>query len=381
MQYRDEFYMQRCFDLARLGAGSVSPNPMVGAVLVHEDRIIGEGWHQRYGQAHAEVNAVNSVLPENRALIAQSTLYVSLEPCTIFGKTPPCTNLILQNKIPKVVISCLDQTPEVAGKGVALLRANGVEVVTGVLESEGKAISRFRNHFVTHQRPYVILKFAQTRNGKMGKAGEQVWISNAYSKRLVHRWRSEVDAILIGTNTARVDNPALTNRLYFGKSPLRIVIDRSLQLPANLHLFDGKTKTLVIHDLYPFNPSTQETQGASNKKQKTKNRKLSNRKPPTSNLNTATSHIEHLSLDFSTDFLFQLLSQLHERKITTLLVEGGATLLEHFIQNNVWDEARVLIGNQILADGIAAPFISGEIIQQFSLEDDQIICYQNVHRR
>ena len=361
MQHRDELYMQRCFDLARLGAGSVSPNPMVGAVLVHEDRIIGEGWHQHYGQAHAEVNAVNSVSQEDRALIMQSTLYVSLEPCTIFGKTPPCTNLILQNKIPKVVVSCLDQTPQVAGKGVALLRAKGVEVVTGILEAEGKAISRYRNHFVTHQRPYVILKFAQTRNEKMGKAGEQVWISNAYSKRLVHRWRSEVDAILVGTNTARVDNPALTNRLYFGKSPLRMVIDRNLQLPTNLHLFDGETNTLVIHDL--------PTQATSNEQQQTTNNKQQN------------SQIEYLSLDFSTDFLFRLLSQLHERKITTLLVEGGATLLAHFIQNNLWDEARVLIGNQILGEGIAAPLLSGEIIQQFSLEGDQIICYQNVHRR
>lgn len=339
--------MQRCFDLARLGAGSVSPNPMVGAVLVYQDRIIGEGWHQRYGEAHAEVNAVRSVKPEYRIFISKSTLYVSLEPCNIFGKTPPCTNLILEHNIPKVVISCLDQTPEVAGKGVALLRANGVEVVTGILEEKGKEISRFRNHFVTQARPYIILKFAQTRNGMFGKSKEQVWISNEYSKRLVHKWRSEVDAILVGTNTARIDNPELTNRLYFGKSPLRIVIDKHLQLPDNLHVFDQKHPTLVV----------------------------------TSKVQSAIAHLSYLTVPFDANFLTTMLQHLYEKKIAILLVEGGATLLQNFIQNNLWDEARVLIGNTSLEGGIQAPFISGEITQQYSLSTDKIICYRNVHRR
>lgn len=352
----ETLYMQRCFDLARLGAGSVSPNPMVGAVLVYQDRIIGEGWHQRYGQAHAEVNAVNSVKPEDQHLISQSTLYVSLEPCNIYGKTPPCTNLILQNKIPKVVIACLDQTPEVAGKGVELLRAHGVEVVTGILEEEGKAISQYRNHFVTHQRPYIILKFAQTLNGKFGKAGEQIWITNTYSKRLVHKWRSEVDAILVGTNTAKTDNPELTNRLYFGKSPLRIVLDRNLQLPENLHLFDQIHPTLVVTERHAPTPNPL-------------------------NLKPATPNLEYLSIKFDAYFLFHFLQQLHKRKITTLLVEGGAALLESFIQNNLWDEARILVGNQILDADIAAPLLSGAIKEQINIGSDQIICYQNVHRR
>lgn len=342
-----EYYIKRCFDLARLGAGSVSPNPMVGAVLVHQDRIIGEGWHQQYGQAHAEVNAVRSVKPEDQPFISQSTLYVSLEPCNIFGKTPPCTNLILQNKIPKVVISCLDQTPEVAGKGVELLRKNGVEVITGILEEEGKMLSRFRNHFVTQKRPYIILKYAQTLNGKFGKANEQVWISNEYSKRLVHKWRSEVDAILVGTHTARIDNPALTNRLYFGKSPLRIVFDKYLQLPENLQLLDQQSPTLVV----------------------------------TSKPQTEIFNVDYLTVPFDTDFLAALLPYLYEKKIAILLVEGGATLLSQFIQNNLWDESRVLIGNTILQEGIPAPFISGEIAQQYSLGSDQIICYRNVDRR
>ncbi|MFN7117200.1 MAG: bifunctional diaminohydroxyphosphoribosylaminopyrimidine deaminase/5-amino-6-(5-phosphoribosylamino)uracil reductase RibD [Saprospiraceae bacterium] len=344
-----EYYMQRCFELARLGAGSVSPNPMVGAVLVYQDRIIGEGWHQRYGQAHAEVNAVNNVKTEDRAFISQSTLYVSLEPCNIYGKTPPCTNLILQNKIPRVIISCLDQTPEVAGKGVEILRANGVEVITGILEDKGKEISRFRNHFVTHERPYIILKFAQTRNGLFGKANEQVWISNEYSKRLVHKWRSEVDAILVGTNTAQVDNPALTNRLYFGKSPLRIVIDKHLKLPDNLHLFEPEHPTLVITS--EVNP------------------------PP------ATSAVTYVSVPDDANFLSAFLKILHSRKIAILLVEGGAKLLEQLLQNNLWDEARVLIGDEILTEGIAAPLIFGELTARHQLDSDQIICYRNVHRR
>jgi len=356
-----EYYINRCFDLARLGAGSVSPNPMVGAVLVYNNRIIGEGWHQQYGQAHAEVNAVKSVSAKDQHLISQSTLYVSLEPCNIFGKTPPCTNLIIQNKIPKVVISCLDQTPEVAGKGVEMLRANGVEVVTGILEEAGKALSRFRNHFVTHHRPYIILKFAQTLNGKFGKANEQFWISNAYSKRLVHKWRSEADAILVGTNTAKIDNPELTNRLYFGKSPLRIVIDKHLQLPGNLHLFDQKHPTLVVTQATSF--------------------KLSTLQPSTPDLHAATSKIEYLSLDFEQDFLSSFLKALHARKIAILLVEGGARLLNELIQNNLWDEANIFIGDRVLDQGIAAPLLSGEVKTRHRLGNDQIICYQNVHRR
>lgn len=346
---KDELYIKRCFDLARLGAGNVSPNPMVGAVLVYENRIIGEGWHQRYGEAHAEVNAVRSVKLEDYLFISQSTLYVSLEPCNIFGKTPPCTNLILEHKIPKVVLSCLDQTPEVAGKGVETLRANGVEVVTGILEMEGKAVSRYRNHFVTHDRPYVILKFAQTLNGKFSVENEQVWISNSYTQRLVHKWRSEVGAILVGTNTALIDNPQLTNRLYFGKSPIRIVLDRHLKLPENLYLFDGSQPTIVVTE--------------------TQNPKLQ------------TPNLTYLSLDFENNFLSKFLNKLHQLKIATLLVEGGAQLLQSFINENLWDEARVLTSSQILEKGIAAPLVSGTLIERFPLADNELICYQNVYNR
>lgn len=346
---KDELYIQRCLDLARLGAGRVSPNPMVGAVLVYEDRIIGEGWHQKYGEAHAEVNAVKSVKPEDQHLLAKATLYVSLEPCCIFGRTPPCTDLIIKHKIPKVVISCLDQTPEVAGTGVRILQDHGVEVISGVLEEQGKELARFRNNFVTRQRPYIFLKFAQTLNGFMGQPDEQIWISNAFSKRLVHKWRSEVDAILVGSKTALVDNPQLTNRLYFGKSPLRIVLDRNLTLPKDLNIFHQPHETLIV------------TEASSDQRPET--------------------NIQYLQLDFDQDFLNQLLQHLHQQKVTTLLVEGGAKLLQSFIDQDLWDEALILVGNKTIEKGIPAPLVSGNITTRFSLGKDQIIRYQNVYIR
>ncbi|MDX1943143.1 MAG: bifunctional diaminohydroxyphosphoribosylaminopyrimidine deaminase/5-amino-6-(5-phosphoribosylamino)uracil reductase RibD [Saprospiraceae bacterium] len=348
MMNQDELYIQRCFDLARLGAGNVSPNPMVGAVLVYENHIIGEGFHQKYGEAHAEVNAVNSVKPADRALIEQSTLYVSLEPCCIYGRTPPCTNLIIKHKIPKVIISCLDQTPGVAGQGVQLLRNHGVEVITGILEAQGQELVRFRNHFVTRNRPYVVLKFAQTLDGFMGLPDEQIWISNEFSKRLVHKWRSEVDAILIGTKTALIDNPQLNNRLYFGKSPLRIVLDRNLILPQHLHIFDQNQPTLIVTENSSLKPA---------------------------------SSLPYLELNFEDDFLNQLLKHLHQQKITTLLVEGGSKILQSFIEQDLWDEAYVFIGNKTIVKGIPAPTLPGPVIARFSLGSDQMIRYQNVHIR
>ncbi|MFM9947858.1 MAG: bifunctional diaminohydroxyphosphoribosylaminopyrimidine deaminase/5-amino-6-(5-phosphoribosylamino)uracil reductase RibD [Saprospiraceae bacterium] len=320
-----ETYMRRCFDLARLGAGNVSPNPMVGAVLVHQDRIIGEGFHRKYGQAHAEVNAVNSVRAQDRHLLREATLYVSLEPCCIFGKTPPCTNLILEHRIPKVVISCLDQTPGVAGKGVEILRAATVEVVTGLLEAEGQRLSAIRNTFVSQQRPYIILKFAQTKDRFIGpEDGSQHWITNVYTKRLVHRWRSEADAILVGTNTALSDDPQLTNRFYFGKSPLRVVVDKSLRLPKTLALFDGTNPTLVF---------TERTDAIN------------------------SNNLEYVSIAFDQNLVQQILVHLTEKKCTSLIVEGGARLLQAFLNAGIWDEARVFTGTKYLFEGIPAPLL------------------------
>lgn len=339
----DELYMLRCFDLARLGAGHVSPNPMVGAVLVHENRIIGEGWHRQYGQAHAEVNAVASVAEKDRPLIEKATLYVSLEPCCIFGKTPPCTNLILQNKIPKVVISCLDQTPEVSGKGLEILRQNGVEVETGILQKEGEALSSIRNTFISQQRPYINLKYAQSKDGFMGKPGQQIWISNELSKRLAHKWRSEFDAILVGTATALVDDPLLTNRLWFGKSPLRIVFDKNLDLPRHLSMFDKTAKTLVV------------TEKETN----------------------AEGHIEFLTIPFDQQLLPTLMKYLFQQRITSLIVEGGAFTLHQFINQNLWDEATVFTSNKHLLNGIKAPVIPAQPTESWQIATDSLTFYRN----
>jgi diaminohydroxyphosphoribosylaminopyrimidine deaminase / 5-amino-6-(5-phosphoribosylamino)uracil reductase len=284
--------MQRCLELAKKGAGYVAPNPMVGAVLVHEDKIIGEGWHQQYGEAHAEVNCIASVKEEDRSLIAQSTMYVSLEPCAHFGKTPPCVDLIVQHKVPKVIIGCRDPFEEVNGKGIEKLRAAGVEVIAGVLENECKELNKRFFTYHTKQRPYIILKWAQTADGKIASlnpsegrtsdsdkteidyssqiihqnkttsviaeagspplegreaAVERLLISNEYSNRLVHKWRSEEAAILVGTNTALLDDPELTTRLWPGPSPVRLVLDRDLKLPSSLKIFNQEVKTIIFN--------------------------------------------------------------------------------------------------------------------------------------
>lgn len=347
MEKEQKNFIKRCFDLARMGAGSVSPNPMVGAVLVHSGRIIGEGFHQRYGGAHAEVNALASVLPADRELIPYSTLYVSLEPCCIFGKTPPCTNLILQEQIPKVVISCLDLSPEVRGKGVEILRVQGVEVVTGILEAEGKALAATRNIAVTQERPYIVLKMAATSNGFFAPLdGKQFWITQPTSKRLVHRWRMEADAILVGAVTALVDDPQLDNRHYFGKSPLRIVLDRELKLPLHLKVLSDGHPTLLI---------TEKT-------------------PP----DNGNSTVQYLQMTFDSSFWSTLLARLwKEYKLGVVLVEGGAKVLEGLIAENLWDEARVLIGKTNLPGGIPAPTLPAPIQQSIRVGKDMLNVYKN----
>ena len=340
-----ELYMQRCFDLARLGAGHVAPNPMVGAVLVHEGRIIGEGWHQQYGLAHAEVNAINNVDQEDRYLIPNSTLYVSLEPCNVYGKTPPCTDLILKNNIKKVVISCIDHTPEVKGKGVALLENSGVVVIHGILEAKGREVSALRNTFTIHDRPFIQLKFAQTQNGFMGKKGEQVWISNLFSKRLAHKMRSEYGAILIGTNTALTDNPLLSNRYWFGKSPLRIILDKSLKIPSSNQVFNKEAETWVITE----RPTLDHP-----------------------------DHVTYHRMNFDDCLPNRIVQLLAEHKITSLIVEGGAFTLNKFIKKNLWDEAWVFTGNKMIENGILAPLIYGEKIGEWQMADDLFSIYKRM---
>lgn len=349
--YTEKQFIRRTFQLARLGEGHTSPNPMVGAVLVYQNRIIGEGYHQRYGGAHAEVNAVASVKTADQEYIPYSTLYVSLEPCCIFGKTPPCTNLIIEKRIPKVVVSCLDQTPEVSGKGVQILRAAGIEVVTGILEEEGKILAAPRNVLVQKQRPYVILKMAVTANGFFApNPPAPFWITHEWTKRLVHRWRAEADAILVGANTAQVDNPELTNRLYSGKSPLRVVLDHRSQLSPNLRLFsDGQPTLVVVKQL------------------------------PITKLNDPTSYFEHPGS--SSSAIPALLTHLYEIKKSILLVEGGASILNEFIKQGWWDEARVITGQGWLTTGIAAPILPVAPEALFSLGSDQVRVYRNPANR
>ncbi|MFN8252081.1 MAG: bifunctional diaminohydroxyphosphoribosylaminopyrimidine deaminase/5-amino-6-(5-phosphoribosylamino)uracil reductase RibD [Ferruginibacter sp.] len=317
--------MYRCFELALQGAGNVAPNPMVGAVLVHDDTIIGEGWHRQYGQAHAEVNCINSVADGNTEQVANSTLYVSLEPCAHYGKTPPCADLIIGKKIPRVVIGCKDSFEAVDGKGIAKLEAAGVQVITGVLEKEAQELNKRFFTFYTKQRPYILLKWAQTADKKIaGNKEERLYISNDITNRLVHRWRTEEAAILVGTNTAITDNPSLTSRLVPGNNPLRLVIDKKLQLPASHRIFDAGAKTIV----YNFSKEN------------------------------VKDHIQWVKLEEAENLLPQVLEHLYKNKTQSLMVEGGAILLQSFIAAGLWDEARVITNNSMYAGaGIKAPVL------------------------
>lgn len=341
----EQQFMRRCFELARLGSAQTAPNPMVGAVIVHKGRIIGEGYHQQYGQAHAEVNAVASVAREDRRLLPYSTLYVSLEPCSIYGNTPPCTALILEHKIPSVVISFVDYTPGVDGEGIKHLRENGVNVKVGILSEDGRRLSAPRNTYVSKGRPYIILKYAQSTNGIFAPLGKrQLWLTNPFSKRLVHRWRSEAQAILVGKNTVSADNPKLTNRLFYGPSPTRVVIAPDGDIDAASAVYDRSTLSLIF----------------------TRNRD-----------NNIAENLEYIHIPPGTEPLPFLLHTLYERKISTLLVEGGILTLNHFIDNGWWDEARLLIAPSYLDEGRAAPLIPGAPIDQYKLGQDRILIFEN----
>jgi diaminohydroxyphosphoribosylaminopyrimidine deaminase / 5-amino-6-(5-phosphoribosylamino)uracil reductase len=350
MQLDDQVFMQRCFDLAILGAGKTSPNPIVGAVIVHRGRIIGEGYHRAYGQAHAEVNAVNSVQPEDRGLLPYSTIYVSLEPCNIHRNTPPCTLLILRERIPRVVISYLDHSPSVDGSGIERLRAAGVEVVVGVKKSQGQWLSWPRNILVTQNRPFVLLKYAQSANRIFAPLGnEQLWLTNAFSKRLVHKWRSEYDAILVGYRTALADNPRLNNRLYYGSSPVRIVLDRYGSLPAELHLFDGETLTIAVSE----------------------GEKVE--------LKEEGRNCKRLLLPFGEGMIQILLQQLARENISSLMVEGGIKTLQAFLKQELWDEARVLQSPRHLTEGRLAPNLPVSPRESHAAGGDQLLVYRNPH--
>jgi diaminohydroxyphosphoribosylaminopyrimidine deaminase / 5-amino-6-(5-phosphoribosylamino)uracil reductase len=339
--YTDENYMHRCLALARLGAGNVAPNPMVGAVLVYKDTIIGEGYHQQYGQAHAEVNCLNSVSEENRHLIEHSTLYVSLEPCAHYGKTPPCSSLIIAHRIPRVVVGCRDPFKEVDGKGIQQLTQTGIAVNTGILEKECMALNKRFFTFYTQKRPFIILKWAQTADGFIAANDDtRLLISNDFTNRMVHQWRSEEQAILVGTNTAMKDNPSLTNRLFNGNNPIRLVIDLWLKLPAQLHIFDQNATTIL------FNYSIQKKEG-----------------------NTLYQQLEK-----DTSIIPQILEYCYTHIIQSILIEGGAVTLQHFIDAGYWDEARIITNKKLhIKKGLPAPVLSNAIpLQQQEIAGDTI---------
>lgn len=327
--------MRRCLELAQKAAGNVAPNPMVGAVLVYNDRIIGEGYHQRYGEAHAEVNCIASVKKEDIPLVSQSVLYVSLEPCAHFGKTPPCADLIIRHNIPHVVVGCRDPFVQVNGKGIEKLQAAGIHVETNVLEKECRELNRRFFTFHTLHRPYIVLKWAQSSNGKIsGPSDQRVLISSAYSNRLVHRWRSEEAAILVGTRTAMADDPALTTRLWPGTNPVRMVLDLDLKLPAFLHLFDDAAPTIVFN----LHRNTIENFG-----DKTFIREKST---------------VYYQVTNDVSIVQQVINALYQLNIQSVLVEGGAKLLQHFIDEGFWDETRVITNTQLqIPEGLNAPVL------------------------
>lgn len=335
--------MQRCLDLAILGAGKVSPNPMVGAVVVHNDKIIGEGYHQQYGQAHAEVNAVNQVLANfdnAEELLRESTIYVSLEPCAHYGKTPPCADLIIKHRIPHVVVGCRDPFPAVDGKGIEKLKGAGIEVTLGVLEDECRFLNRRFFTKVQQHRPYVILKWAETQDGFFAPDdNSQLWITGTESRKLVHQWRGEEDAILVGKNTAAIDNPQLNVRYGDGRSPKRVVIDRRLELNHDLYLFDQSVETFV------FNGVKTDVDGK----------------------------IKYIALeDFDRYVPQYILYQLYLQDVQSVIIEGGAHTLNSFIEAGLWDEARVFTGEVSLKSGINAPKINGIIAAEIPSGTDHL---------
>jgi diaminohydroxyphosphoribosylaminopyrimidine deaminase/5-amino-6-(5-phosphoribosylamino)uracil reductase len=347
--------------IAKNGIGTARPNPSVGAVIVHEHKIIGEGFTSQYGQNHAEVNAVNSV--KNKTLLKQATIYVTLEPCSHFGKTPPCADLLVRHQFKNVVIGCVDSNSLVAGKGIERLKNAGINVIVGVLEAECKA---HHKRFFTVQekkRPYIILKWAETRNAFIAplKRNEQapVWISNAISQQLVHKFRSEEHAILVGTNTVLEDNPKLNVRTWFGSNPIRFVLDKSLRIPKDAAVFDGTAKTIVITD-------------ATSLKQKERYLKTEN----FDRLNQQRALIFE-TINFTKNIAEQICAVLQKHQIQSIIIEGGAKTLQTFIDANLWDEAYVFVGETSFKNGIKAPVFSANLKSEIKLKNDVVKTYKN----
>jgi len=345
--HNHDFFMKRCLELAANGLGYVAPNPMVGSVVVCDNQIIGEGYHQKYGMPHAEVNAIQSV--KDQSLLKNSILYVNLEPCAHIGKTPPCTDLIIEKGIPKVVIGISDPNSLVAGKGIEKLRKSGIEVIDHIVPTKCRELNK--RFFIYHKkkRPYIILKWAQTSDGFMDvirKPGDAVgvnWISNSTSRKLVHKWRAEEQAIFIGTDTVICDDPELTVRLWKGNSRLRIIIDRNLRIPRSAKVFNNAAPTLI------FNGS----------------------------INKIIGNTEFIKLKIESDPLKQIFDEMYKREILSVIVEGGKKILEYLISTNLWDEARVFQGEKEFGTGIKAPEIKQELNQTEVILTDKLFIHRN----
>lgn len=336
----DERYMKRALELAELGLGKVSPNPMVGCVIVHEGEIIGEGYHEKYGKAHAEVNAIDSV--DDASVLPKSTVYVTLEPCAHHNKVPPCADILIEKGVKKVVIGCLDPFDKVDGKGIERLKNAGIEVEESSLVFDCQALNKRFFSFVERRRPFVILKWAQTNNGFMAREnGDSKWITNQYSRQLVHKWRTEEAAILVGKNTVIHDNPSLTARNWAGRNPIRVVIDNQLELPVDLKLFDRSARTLVLNL----------------KKEK------------------KCTEVEYLQYDGS---IQDLLAKLYKEKIVSVIVEGGARTLRSFIEGKLWDEARVFSSKENFEKGMKSPSISGRVLEERKIMSDRLEIIEHV---
>jgi diaminohydroxyphosphoribosylaminopyrimidine deaminase/5-amino-6-(5-phosphoribosylamino)uracil reductase len=334
VNHSHETYMQRALELARNGCGNVSPNPLVGCVVVHEGKIVGEGWHKKYGEAHAEVNAIASV--EDQSLLQASTLYVNLEPCSHVGKTPPCADHIIQHGVQKVIIANEDINPLVAGKGIKKLRDAGITVITDILSKEGADLNRRFFTYMKKKRPHIILKWAETSDGFIArKNNESRWISDEYSRQLVHKWRSEEDAVLIASGTAWYDNPRLDVRDWTGRDPVRIVIDRFLKLGSNQNLFNRKQMTICYNLV---------KEGAH-------------------------ENLTYVRLK-PENFLETMMQHLYTQRIQSVIVEGGGQILSGFIKLKLWDEARIFISPQKFEQGVPAPHISGILTNEHKLDKD-----------
>ena len=336
----DILYMNRAMELALSGRGVVSPNPMVGCVVVHDNKIIGEGYHQRFGEPHAEVNAINAVA--NKELLKEATLYVNLEPCSHFGKTPPCADFIIKNQLKRVVVANMDTNPLVAGKGLQKMRNAGIAVEVGLMEKEGKNLNKRFFTFMQRMRPFIILKWAETADGFIAPEGQKTkWISNSLSRKLVHKWRTEEDAVMVGTNTARIDNPKLNVRDWVGRNPLRIVIDKNLKLPQNSNLFDHSQPTIC------YNLVKDEV----------------------------TPNLELIKLREG-NFIMQMIESLYAKKVQSVMVEGGSMLMNSLLEHNFWDEMRVFRTTQCFGLGIKAPQIRGVMFDQEEIQGDTLWVYR-----